>query len=295
MGVTLVNSFAFALSLAVAPVVAGSAAADVVWETSVRITDKLGRGTAEIEETITTSVSPAGRREEVAGSRRMTTRRGRQYERPGRRVTIDRLDEGVAYDLDLDAGTYTKATFAELARERERTLVEAGSVFRAVPLDAALDRPVAVTRSGERRSVGGIACAPARLEVARGGFTMRLELCLAEDAGWAAEIRATEARLCALTGETDAYLGRLLDVLARRRDLFAIFDDLHYRLERERRKLGGVPVHWVEQMTGPERGAPDVVLFRLEGTVTSRREGPVAPEELAVPPALTLAERRPER
>ncbi len=108
-----------------APVVAGSAAADVIWETSVRITDKLGRGTAEIEETITTSVAPAGRREEVAGSRRMTTRRGRQYERPGRRGTIDRLEEGGAYDMDLGAGTYTKATFAELARERERTLVEA--------------------------------------------------------------------------------------------------------------------------------------------------------------------------
>ncbi len=299
--------------VAVAPAFTGPAAADVTWETTVRIMDALGRGTAQIDETVRTAVSATARREEVAGSRRMTTRRGRHYERPGHRATLERLDEATAYELDLDAGTYTKRSFAELKRERERTLAEAESAFRGVSPDAAPDRPVSLTRSGERLAVDGIPCSPARLDVTRETgqptaergadaaaagrtrFAMSLELCLTDESEWTTEVRATEERVRELTGDTDAYLGRLLDVLARRRDLFAIFDDLHSRLERERRKLGGLAIRWVEQMTGPQRGNAGAVLFRLEGTVTALHVGPVGVSEFSVPPTLELAERRRER
>lgn len=299
-----------ALVLGLVAAVPPLAAGDVIYETAVRITDSLGAGTAEINQTVRTSVTATARREDVTGSRRMTTRRGRQYDRPGRYARIELLDGAAVYDLDLDAGIYTRSSFAEVARERERTLAEAEAAFRGVTADAPVDRPVTITRASERVTVNGVACSPILLETfreagagpngeaptaARGRFAMSLELCMADDAESGGVVRATEERVRELMGDSDAYLARLLDVLARRRDLFAVFDDLHYRLERERRNLGGLPVRWVQHMTGPQRGSADAVLFRLEATVKTLHVGPVEASEFTVPASLRLAERRREQ
>jgi hypothetical protein len=276
------------------------AAADVVYETTVRITDSLAAGTAEIEQTIRTSVTPSARREDVTGPRRVAVRRGRQYDRPGHRVRIELLDGAAAYDLDLEAGFYTRTPFAETARDRERALTEAEATVRAAPPDAPLSRPVIITRGSERASVNGMPCWPVRLEVSRdaagadrgadaapsGRFVMSLDLCMTEESEVAALARSTEARVRELTGDTDPHLARLLEVLARRRDLFAVFDDLHYRLERERRNLTGIALRWVEQMTGPQRGNANTVLFRLEATVKTLESGAVDPAEFTIPASL---------
>jgi hypothetical protein len=71
-----------------------------------------------------------------------------------------------------------------------------------------------------------------------------------------------------------------------------VFDDLHYRLERERRKLGGLPIRWVQEMKGPHRGNPEATMFRLEGMVKTLEVGPVATTEFAIPAHLTRVDKR---
>lgn len=283
--------------------------AGVRWEASVRITDALGRGTVDLDEAMRTVVAPSVRREEVTGVRRMTSRRGRRYDRPGHVVTLQLIDAGATYDLDLDAGSYTVTPFADQARERDRQLREAEAAFREVPPAPSSRRPVTVQRSEGPTSVNGIECSTVRFETSRdvavmplrdqnapptapARYTMTLEACLTPATEWAAEVRTVEQHVRELTGETDAYLDRLLDVLARRRDLFAVFDDLHYRLERERRKLDGLPIHWVQEMKGPYRGDPEATMFRLEGTVKTLEVGPVANTESAIPGHLTRVDTR---
>jgi hypothetical protein len=296
-------------ALALAP----PAQADLSYETTVRITDSLGRGTAEFDQVVRTAVTATGRREEVIGSRRVTTRRGKQYGRSGHFVTIERLDESAVYQLDLDAGSYSKTTFAELASERERMLREAEAAFRATPPEVPSAEGVSVTRPDDGAvTVNGLPCSPARLEASRRTalmparsreadpsppmrFVMRLDVCLTAEADWSAQANATERRMLDVTGETDEYQARVLDVLARRRDLFAIYDDLHLRLERARRSLAGLPVRWVEEMRGPHRGVADAVLFRFEGTVKTLQVGPVDRSAFAVPPSLTLVDKPRER
>lgn len=283
--------------------------ADVSWETSVRITDALGRGTAELDEAMRTVVTSSGRREEVTGVRRMTSRRGRQYDRPGHVVTLQLLDEGATYDLDLDAGSYTMTSFRDEARERDRQLRAAEGAFREVQPEPSSSRPVTLQRSETSTRVNGVECTPVRLEARRdvaatpprdgdappaagARYTMTLDVCVTAETSWTGEVRQVEQRLRELTGETDAYLDRLLEVLARRRDLFAVFDDLHYRLERARRTLPGLPLRWVETLTGPRRDDPEATLYRSEGTVKTLQVGPVAATEFTIPPDLTRVDTR---
>jgi hypothetical protein len=286
------------------------AGGDVRYEATVRIVDALGRGTAEFDQRIVTAVSAVGIREEVVGSRTITTRRGGRYSRPGHRVLIHRLDEATSYDLDLDAGSYTRRTFQGQTRERERALRDAEAAFRTVPPEESTIAPAAP--AGGPTEVNGLSCSPRRIEASRvaalaplrqrdadpqspARFRMSLELCVTPETDWSAGLNTIERRVRQSTGETDEYLDRLLAVLARRRDLFAVFDDLHHRLERERRKLGGLVVRWTQELRGPHRGGADVVIFRLEGVVTTLAVGPVARGAFEVPPTLTPVEHHGQR
>jgi hypothetical protein len=298
----LISGLAAAVVLTVAV-----AEADVSYGLSVRTLDALGRGTVELEETITVSVKGERMREEVQGTRAVVTRRGARYQKPGHAVKLDLVDRGLRYEINLDAGTYVEESLANLRRQREEEIaaaaralgVRAGGPLPAVVIST--DRPA----GGEQ--VQGRACERVVLKAttevvllpSRGSrpahstpspFVMTLELCLARDAETLREARDLDERLRDLLGLSGSLLEQQLRIFDHRRDLYAVFELMSGLLEREQRKLG-LPLRWQRTLVGPRPNQPEAVLFRQTGELVWIDPRPLDTARFELPAGLQLDRR----
>jgi hypothetical protein len=288
--------------------IAASAEADVSYDLSVRTLDGLGRGTVELEETITVSVRGDRKREEVRGTRTVVTRRGARYQKPGHALKLDLLDRGVRYEANLDAGTYVEESLDELRRRHEEEITAAERSL-GVSADGSVPRlAVATERPEGRQTVHGRACQPVVLAAARevallpargarpagpgpSRFVMTVELCLALDAGSVAEARALDDRLRERLGLSGPLFERQLRIFDHRRDVFAVFELMSGVLEREQRRLG-LPLRWQRTLVGPRRDQPEAVLFLQTGELTRVDPRPLDGAGFGPPAGLQLDPRR---
>ncbi|MBI4591278.1 MAG: hypothetical protein HY725_20810 [Candidatus Rokubacteria bacterium] len=282
-----------------------SAAGDGLYELVVRTSDSLLRGTVDLEEKVTVSVKGDRMRQEMRGTRVVVTRRGKRYQKPGHHVTLDQLDRGRRYELDLDAGTYGEESFADLRRRHEEEIAAAEKTLGLKPGDAPPSVAVSVERPGERHQVHGRECERVILKAARevvvvatrgsepagqtpSRFSMVFDLCVAHDAGLLGEVRSVEDRVADLAGMRGDLLERQLRIFGARRDSFAVFELLQHLLEREQQSLGGVPIRWERLFVGPRRDQPQVTLFRHRGEVTRIEGRTLDPGQFELPAGLKL-------
>jgi hypothetical protein len=288
---------------------AGFAAADVMYEAVVRTADSLTRGTAELEDTVTVSVRGDRIRQEMRGVRSVLTRRGARYEKPGHRVTLDQVDRGLRYEINLDAETYVEEPFTSTRVHHEETIAAAEKVLGIGPATPLPALAVSIQRPGERQQVHGRECERVviratkelTLVTTRGAgragpepvrFEMTHDLCLAPDLPPMREVRAIEERVEDLTGMRGPLADRQLRVFEARRDVLAVFELMQRLLEREQQRLSGVPVKWERTFVGSRRDQPQVTLFRHTGEVTRIETQPLDPRDFELPPGLTLDPRR---
>ena len=288
-------------ALALSPSIAR---ADATYEMTLRTTDTLVGGTVELEQRIVVGVKGGRLRQEATGIRAVVTRRGARYEKPGHRLTLEQLDHGRRFEIDLDAATYDEETFADARQQRETQLAAAEKALGIAPREATPSLPVSVDRTGERLSVHGRECERVVLRSTRevvvvGGrgaprtepgparFAMTFDLCLAPDVAPLAEAQALEARIADLTGARGAPQDRQLRVFARRRDVFAVFELMHRLLEREQDRLGGVALRWERVFSGPRRDEPQATLVRQRGEITRIESGPLDASAFELPLGLT--------
>ncbi|MGH7321489.1 MAG: hypothetical protein ACRELA_17950 [Candidatus Rokuibacteriota bacterium] len=282
--------------------------ADVRYEAVVRTTDSLTRGTVELEEKVTVSVKGDRLRQEVQGARTVVTRRGARYQKPGHRVTLDQLDRGLRYDINLDAGTYAEESLAGLRQQHEETITAAEQALKVNPAEALPALSVTVERTGEQREVHGTPCERVVLRSAteivltatRGGgpvgsaptrFSMTFDVCLARDSALR-EVRAIEERVETATGERGALAERQLRIFAARRDVLAVYELMQRLMDRERQNLGGTPMRWEETFVGPRREQRDATLYRHFGEITRIEHRPLDASSFELPAGLTLDARR---
>jgi hypothetical protein len=285
------------------------AAADLVYETVVRTADSLTRGTAELEDTVTVSVRGDRIRQEIRGVRSVLTRRGARYQKPGHRVTLDQVDRGLRYEINLDAGTYVEEPFASARRLHEDTIAAAEKVLGITPSAPVPTLAVSIERPGERQHVHGRDCERVILKTTkevvlattrgsgRAGpeavrFAMTHDLCLASDLPPMREVWALEERVEDLTGMRGPLAERQLRVFEARRDILAVFELMQRLMEREQQRLGGMPLRWERTFVGPRRDQPQVTLFRHTGEVTRIDTQPLDPSGFELPPGLTPDPRR---
>ena len=285
------------------------AAADVLYETVVRTADSLTRGTAELEDTVTVSVKGDRIRQEIRGVRTVLTRHGARYQKLGHRVTLDQVDRGLRYEINLDAGTYIEEPFVGARRQHEETIAAAEKVLGIAPTAPAPTLAVSIERPGEHQKVHGRDCERVILKTTkevvlaatrgtgRAGpeavrFAMTDDLCIASDLPPMGEVRAIEERVEDLTGMRGALAERQLRVFEARRDILAVFELLQRLMEREQHRLGGVPLKWERMFVGPRRDQPQVTLFRHTGEVTRIETQPLDSIVFELPPGLTLDTRR---
>jgi hypothetical protein len=281
-----------------------TARADSTYEMTLRTTDMLVGGTVELEERIVVSVKGGRLRQEATGIRAVVTRRGARYEKPGHRVTLEQLDHGRRFEINLDAATYDEETFADVRRRQQTQLSAAEKALRIAPAEATPSLPVSVDRTGERLSVHGRECervvlrstrdvvvvggrgAP-RTEAGPSRFAMTFDLCLAPGVAPLTEAQALEARIADLTGARGATQDRQLRIFARRRDVFAVFELMHRLLEREQDRLGGVALRWERVFSGPRRDEPQATLVRQRGEITRIESGSLDASAFELPSGLT--------
>lgn len=278
---------------------------DVKYELVVRTSDSLLRGAVDLEEKVTVSVKGERMRQEMSGTRAVVTRRGKRYQKPGHHVTLDQLDRGRRYEIDLDAGTYIQESFAGMRRRHEEEIAAAEKALRVKPTDALPPVNVSIERPGERHQVHGRECERVILKATReialvatrgsgpagqtpSRFSMVFDLCLARDGGLLREVRSVEERVADLTGMRGELLERQLRIFAARRDSFAVFELLQHLLEREQENLDGVPIRWERVFVGPKRDEPQVTLFRHRGEVTRIEDGTLHAGQFELPPGLKL-------
>ena len=278
---------------------------DVLYELVVRTSDSLLRGTVDLEEKVTVSVKGERMRQEMSGTRAVVTRRGKRYQKPGHHVTLDQLDRGRRYEIDLDAGTYMEESFAGMRRRHEEEIASAEKALGVKPTDALPPVTVSIERPGERHQVHGRGCERVILKAAReitlvatrgsgpagqtpSRFSMVFDLCMARDAGLLREVRSVEERVADLTGMRGELLERQLRIFAARRDSFAVFELLQHLLEREQENLGGVSIRSERVFVGPKRDEPQVTLFRHRGEVTRIEDGTLDAGQFELPPGLKL-------
>jgi hypothetical protein len=297
----LIGGVAAAIVLTVAV-----AEADVAYGLSVRTLDALGRGTVELEETITVSVKGERMREEVQGTRAVVTRRGARYQKPGHAVKLDLVDRGLRYEINVDAGTYVEESLADLRRQREEEIAAAA---RALGVRAGGPQPAGVISTDQLGGdlVGGRACEKVVLKAtkavvllpSRGSrpagstpslYVMTLESCLARDAQTLQEARGLDERLRDLLGLGGALLEQQLRIFDHRRDLFAVFELMSGLLEREQRKLGW-PLRWQRTLVGPRHDQPEAVLFRQTGELVWIDPRPLDTARFELPAGLQLDRR----
>lgn len=287
---------------------AGAAHGDALYEVVARTADLLTRGTVELEDTVTVSVKGDRLRQEVRGARTVVTRRGARYSKPGHRVTLDQLDRGVRYEINLDAGTYTQESLASVRQEQEEIVAAAEKAFQVSPSGAPPTLAVTVERTGERGEVQGRECERVVLRGAtevvttpgRGAgpasgtpsrFAMTFDVCLGPESAAAREIRAIEERAEEATGQRGALAERQLRVFAGRRDVLAVFELMERLMEREQQKLGGTPLRWERTFVGPRRGEPQATLYRYRGEVTRIEDRALDASAFELPASLTLDAR----
>ncbi len=287
------------------------ALADVRYEVVARTTDSLTRGTVELEETVTVSVKGDRLRQEVKGARTVLTRRGARYSKPGHRVTLDQLDRGLRYEINLDAGTYAEESLAGLRQQHEETIAAAEKALKVNPGEPLPSLSVSVERTGEQREVHGASCDRVVLKSAteivvaatRGGgpvgsaparFSMTFDLCLARDS-LLREVRAIEERVETVSGVHGALAERQLRVFAARRDVLAVYELMQRVMDREQQKLGGTPVRWEQTFVGPRREQRDATLYRHLGEVTRIEHLALDASAFELPAGLTLDARRANR
>jgi hypothetical protein len=285
------------------------AAADVLYELIARTSDALVRGTVELEERVTVSVKGDRLRQEIQGTRTVVTRRGARYQKPGHRVTLDQLDRGVRYEMNLDAGTYVEESFATTRRQHEDAIVAAEKALGLDPTAALPSLTATVDRPGERLQVQGRECERVVLRSTReivlaatrgagpvgtgpSRFSMTFDLCLAPDLPPMQEVRALEERVEHLTAMRGSLAERQLRVFAARRDVLAVFELLQRLMEREQQKLGGIALRWERVLVGPRRDEPEATLFRHWGEITRIEQGRLEASSFDLPPGLTLDPRR---
>lgn len=282
----------------------GTARGDVLYEVVARTTDLLTRGTVELEDTVTVSVKGDRLRQEVKGARSVVTRRGARYSKPGHRVTLDQLDRGVRYDINLDAGTYTEESLARVRQEQEEVVAAAEKAFRVNLSGAPPTLAVLVERPGERREVLGRECERVVLKAtaevvtvagrgdrATGGapsrFGMTFDVCLGPETATFRDTRALEERVDEATGQGGVLAERQLRVFAARRDVLAVFELMQRLIEREQQKLGGTPLRWERTFVGPRRGEPQATLYRYRGEVTRIEDRALDAAAFELPAGLT--------
>ncbi len=281
------------------------AGGDVLYELRFRTSDSLLRGTVDLEEKVTVSVKGDRMRQEMSGTRAVVTRRGARYQKPGHHVTLDQLDRGRRYEIDLDAGTYREESFAGMRQRHEEEIAAAEKALALKPTDAPPFVNVSVERPGERHRVHGRECERVVLRAMReivlvatrgsgpagqtpSRFSMVFDLCVAPDAELLREVRWVEERVADLTGLRGDLLERQLKIFGARRDTFAVFELLQHLLEREQRRLGGVPIRWEWVFVGPKRDQPQTPLFRYWGEVTRIEAGVLDAGQFELPPGLKL-------
>lgn len=286
-----------------------SASADVLYETVIRTSDSLLRGTGELEEKVTVSVKGDRIRQEASGIRTVVTRRGARYQKPGHRVTLDQLDRGLRYEINLDAGTYSSEPFASLRQQHEEDIAAAEKALGVNPTGPLPSLAVSVDRTGERQQVDGRECdrvvlrstKEVMLAATRGAgsseqapsrFSMTFSLCLGPDTALMREVRALEARVGDFTGVGGALLERQLRIFEARRDIFAVFELMHRLMERQQQDLGGVPIRWERVFMGPRRDQPQATLFRQWGEVTRIEDRALDASHFDLPPGLKLDQRK---
>lgn len=281
------------------------ATGDVLYELVVRTSDSLVRGTVDLAEKVTVSVKGDRMRQEMSGTRAVVTRRGARYQKPGHHVTLDQLDRGRRYEIDLDAGTYREESFADMRQRHEEEIAAAEKALGVKPTDAPPFVNVTIERPGERHEVHGRGCERLVLKAMReivlvatrgsgpagqtpSRFSMVFDLCVAPNAELLREVGSVEERVADLTGLRGDLLERQLKVFGARRDAFAVFELLQHLLEREQRRLGGVPIRWERVFVGPKRDQPQTTLFRYWGEVTRIEAGVLDAGQFELPPGLKL-------
>ncbi len=288
---------------------AGSAGADALYELVARTSDSLTRGTVELEEKVTVSVKGDRMRQEVSGTRTVVTRRGARYQKPRHHVTLDQLDRGRRYEINLDAGTYAEESFATLRQQHAEGIAAAEKALGVNPSGPPPSLVISVDRPGERQQVDGRECERVVLKsskdvvlaATRGGgpveqtpsrFSMTFDLCIAPDTRVLREVHAVEDRIGNLTGMRGALLERQLRIFGSRRDILAVFELMHRLMEREQQGLGGVPLRWEQVFVGPKREQPQATLFRHWGEVTRVEDRVLDASNFDLPLGLTLEQQR---
>lgn len=278
--------------------------ADSTHEMMLRTQDVLVGGTVELETRIIVSVKGDRMRHEATGSRTVVTRRGARYQKPGHRLTLDQLDTGRRFEIDLDAATYVEEAFADARDRREAEIAAAETTLGIGAAGATPMLPASVDRTGERLRVHGRECERVVLRSTRevvvvGGrgapkaeptpsrFAMTFDLCLAFDVPALAETQALEKRIGDLTGTRGQTQDRQLRVFAHRGDVFAVFELMYRLLEAEQERLGGVALRWERVFSGPRRGEPQAPLVQEQGEVTRIESGSLDAREFELPSGLT--------
>jgi hypothetical protein len=282
---------------------AASADADVLYELVVRTSDSRMRGMVELEGKVTMGVKGDRMRQEMSGTLTVVTRRGARYRKPRHRVTLDQLDRGLRYEIDLGAGTYVEASYASLRQQHEQEIAAAEKVLgmnSTWPLPSLV---VSVNRTGERQLVHGRECEQLVLKSTRevvlaatrgrgpaeqtpSRFSMTFDLCIAPDTGLMREARAVEDRVANLTGMRGALEERQLRIFGYRRDILAAFELMRRLMEYEQHNLGGVPIRWEWVFVGPKGDQPQFTLFRHWGEVTRIEDRVLDASLFDTPPGL---------
>ncbi|MFQ5989971.1 MAG: hypothetical protein ACE5K9_08665 [Candidatus Methylomirabilales bacterium] len=287
---------------------AASADADVVYELVVRTSDSRVRGMVELEGKVTMSVKGDRMRQEMSGTLTVVTRRGARYRKPRHRVTLDQLDRGLRYEIDLDAETYIEAPYASLRQQREEEIAAAEKVLGMNSTGPLPSLAVSVDRTGERHLVHGRECERVVLKSTRevvlaatrgrgpaeqtpSRFSMTFDLCITPDTGLMREARAVEDRVADLTGMRGALEERQLRIFGYRRDILAAFELMHRLMEHEQHNLGGVPIRWEWVLVGPKGDQPQVTLFHHWGEVTRIEDRVLDTGHFDIPPGLKREQR----
>lgn len=287
---------------------AASADADVLYELAVRTSDSRVRGMVELEAKVTMSVKGDRMRQEVGGTLTVVTRRGARYRKPRHRVTLDQLDRGIRYEIDLDARTYAETPYASMRQQHEQEVAAAEKVLGLNSTGPLPSLVVSVHRTGERQLVHGRDCERVVLKSTRevllvatrrrgpaeqipSRFSLTFELCIAPDTALMREARAIEDRVADLTGMRGALQERHLRIFGYRRDILATFELMHRVMEREQHNLGGVPIRWEWVFVGPKGDQPQVTLFHHRGEVTRIEDRVLDAIHFDIPPGLEREQR----
>ena len=287
---------------------AASADADVLYELVVRTSDSRVRGMVELEGKVTMSVKGDRMRQEVSGTLTVVTRRGARYRKPRHRVTLDQLDRGLRYEIDLDAGIYVEAPFASVRQQHEEEIAAAEKALGVNSTGPLPSLIVSVHRTGKRQLVHGRECEQVVLKSTRevvlaatrgrgpseqtpSRFSLIFDLCIAPDSALMREARVIEDRVADLTGMRGALEERQVRIFGYRRDILAAFELMHRLMEREQHNLGGVPIRWEWVFVGPKGDQPQVTLFHHWGEVTRIEDRVLDASNFDIPPGLKREQR----